>query len=135
MRHTVNSVRVILCNERGEILILKRANAVHENGKWAIPGGKIEQGDTEEGTCKKEVKEETNLTVTNLKYLFSLESPPIDEQTSRYLAKYYLASFTGKVKINGESSDFQWISPMKIDSCEMAFNQKEGLKRYLSGLG
>jgi mutator protein MutT len=135
MKNTVKSVRVILSNEKGEILLLKRANALHENGKWALPGGKIDLGDTEEETCRREVKEETNMDVDKLKYLFSLDSPPIDDQKGIYFAKYFIASFKGEVKINSESSEYKWVSPKDIDSCNMAFNQKEGVKKYLSSLG
>lgn len=45
----------------------KKANDVNE-GKWVGIGGKIESGETPEQCCIREVKEETNLDITNLKY-------------------------------------------------------------------
>ena len=48
------------------ILLIKRAASPHED-MWALPGGYIEWDDTAEETVRKEVAEETGLTVTALR--------------------------------------------------------------------
>ena len=55
---------VILENDRGQILLQQRSS-----GKWGLPGGLLEIGETLEETAIREVKEETGLVVTDLKQL------------------------------------------------------------------
>ena len=51
-----------------EILLIKHV----KSGYWSFPKGHVENGETEEETAKREIKEETGLSVTNAQYLFSL---------------------------------------------------------------
>ena len=44
---------------------IKKANDMHQ-GKWNGLGGKIESGETPEECARREIKEESGLTVTNL---------------------------------------------------------------------
>lgn len=63
----------LVVNEEGKILISQRSfDEDHEPGKWTIPGGKIENSDSEkelfgviEDTLKREVEEEVGVTITN----------------------------------------------------------------------
>ncbi len=56
---------IILNNKNQILLILQNA------GHWGLPKGHVEEGETEEQTAIREVKEETNIDVivnTNLRY-------------------------------------------------------------------
>ena len=55
-------VGVIILNEQGQVLLGLRAGS-HGDGEWAIPGGHLEIGETIFETAKREVLEETGLTV------------------------------------------------------------------------
>ncbi|CAG8521995.1 16986_t:CDS:2, partial [Racocetra persica] len=55
-------IRVIIQNKEGKILMIKE-----KKRGWMFPGGKIEEGETPEEAAKREVFEETNLVVKNLK--------------------------------------------------------------------
>ena len=46
-------------NDGGEILLIRRA----DNGKWTVPGGACEPGESPQETAVREVREETSLTV------------------------------------------------------------------------
>ena len=62
----------IIFNEKGEILLL------HQNaGHWGLPKGHVEEGETEEQTAIREVKEETNIDVIiNANYRYSMVYSP-----------------------------------------------------------
>ena len=69
-------VRVRSCGiliEEGRILLLKHNNVGPSGYLWSPPGGGVEFGDTLEETLVKEFMEETNLTVSIEKYLFTNE--------------------------------------------------------------
>ena len=50
----------IIVNEKGQILLQSRA----DNDRWGLPGGCQELGERFEDTIIREVKEETNLDIT-----------------------------------------------------------------------
>jgi len=57
-------VRVIIKNEKGEILLVK-----DKKWGWNLPGGRIEKNETPEEAAKREVFEETNLVLENCEKL------------------------------------------------------------------
>ncbi len=61
-------VGVILFNEYDEILLGERKNS-HGSGTFAPPGGHLEYGESFEKCASRELKEETNLTITNFTFL------------------------------------------------------------------
>lgn len=61
----------LIVNERGELLVARRAKAP-ALGTLDLPGGFIDMHETAEEGVTREVKEETGLEVTRAEYLFSL---------------------------------------------------------------
>jgi 8-oxo-dGTP diphosphatase len=67
---------VMVLNDEGQILLghrnddgEKADSALHGEGTWTMPGGKLEYGETFEEGAAREVKEETSLTVKNLRVI------------------------------------------------------------------
>lgn len=59
------AVRASLTDEEGKLLILKRATDSKTNpGKWELPGGKVDQGESFDKALIREVYEETGLKIT-----------------------------------------------------------------------
>lgn len=59
------AVRVLLTDENGKILIIKRSTDSKTNpGKWELPGGKVDQGESFDQALIREVFEETNLKIS-----------------------------------------------------------------------
>lgn len=65
------STIALIINDKEELLIATRA---HEpaKGTFDLPGGFVDMYETGEEAVAREVKEETNLEVTNVRYLFSI---------------------------------------------------------------
>jgi mutator protein MutT len=55
----VPGVRALILNEEGEVLLQQRA----DTGRWGLPGGAVELGETALEALKREVLEETGLIV------------------------------------------------------------------------
>ncbi|MBV1875511.1 MAG: Nudix family hydrolase [Cycloclasticus sp.] len=53
----------VIKNQRGEVLISKRANDSHQGGLWEFPGGKLEVGENTTKALKRELLEELNISV------------------------------------------------------------------------
>lgn len=65
------AVACFIRNKQGEILVVQRANEPAK-GTLDLPGGFIDMYESAEKAVKREIKEETNLTVDTIRYLFSL---------------------------------------------------------------
>ncbi|KAA5837149.1 NUDIX domain-containing protein [Saccharopolyspora hirsuta] len=59
----IRCVGAVIHDPRGRLLLVKRA---HEpgSGKWSLPGGRVEHGETDHSAVRREVREETGLSVT-----------------------------------------------------------------------
>ena len=66
-----DSVKALVRDSDGKILILRRANNEGGAGDWDIAGGAIEKGENKHDALKREVFEETNLKIDNIKFLNS----------------------------------------------------------------
>ncbi|MGB9823916.1 MAG: NUDIX domain-containing protein [Candidatus Hydrothermia bacterium] len=64
-RNPVPVVATVISNEKGEILLIKR-KVEPAKGKWALPSGFVELNEEPEESAKRELEEETGITVPNL---------------------------------------------------------------------
>jgi dTMP kinase len=88
-----NFVRVIIQNEKGELLTIfeKKWNC------WVFPGGKIEANETPLEAAKREVFEETNLIIEDLKIVAEQDFDTKNQGRMGYLVK--ANKYSGEIKI------------------------------------
>ena len=103
---------IIVFNENEEILIVKRSSAVDSfSGYWCFPGGGVDKGETAEECAVRETFEETQIKV-NPGTLVYLDTIIKDEDKEIHF--FTSSDWTGEVKIDWESDDYQWICPTEI---------------------
>ncbi|NUN08630.1 MAG: NUDIX hydrolase [Ignavibacteriaceae bacterium] len=123
-RFPLSSVRGIIQNDNGEILLLKRAAGDFCGGKWCLPGGKVEYGKRVDEALVLELKEETDLDCAEAKFLFYLDSLPSGEYRDHYIVFYFECKVKGEIKLNGESEEYRWVNPNDINNYDVAFGNK-----------
>lgn len=114
MEHMViNSMKgMILYNNK--VLILKRALETNfGGGNWEFPGGKLEFGEELTEGLKREIQEETGLTVEVKKILFAT-SFRIHEHKQVIIMNYLCKSNTSKVKLSHEHTDYMWADKKEL---------------------
>lgn len=107
----LSTVGGLIFNSKGEVLMLR----THKwSNKWGIPGGKIKWGETSEAALRREIKEETNLKVTDIKFVLVQDCIHSKEfyRDAHFVLLNYTCRATGKldVKLNHEAQEFRWVT-------------------------
>ena len=101
----IYDVAVSVIEYKNKILITKRLNKNFLPGLWEFPGGKIEKNETAIETIIREVKEETNLTVSNPIFLGNIK-----HKYSHFGVNISLfISFPKSIKSLNLSQEYRWI--------------------------
>ena len=89
-------MRTIACDailiENGKLLLIKRGN-MPEKGKWALPGGRLEENETVEECLRREARKETGLEVEPLKLMGVYSDPARDSR--KIVSLVYIVKRTG----------------------------------------
>lgn len=107
-------VKGVITNSDREILLLKRQmKASLEGFIWDLPGGLIEEGENERETLKREVLEETGLTIEVGKFLHAFINDPkfTFNGSNRILFIYWCDLIKeSNVTLSNEHTEFGWFS-------------------------
>ena len=122
------TVRGIIRNDSGEILIVKR----HPKSKtdpemWELPGGKVEKGEHFADALIREIKEETNLDVNVGDFCEAVQNDYSHKRTVQLMM--YLDDVEGSVEISEEHTEYMWASIEKIKSLELSSSFKKVLEK------
>jgi 8-oxo-dGTP diphosphatase len=98
--------------ENGKILLVKRGREPFL-GEWAIPGGRIEDGETAEECARREMKEETGLDVEILR-LTGIYSDPKRDPRGIIAAAYLVRRIGGTVKGGDDAAEAKWFELGKL---------------------
>lgn len=119
---------IIIELEDDNIILIKRGHPPYENS-WAIPGGKLEPGETIETTAIREAKEETGLDV-QLISLIGVYSKPNRDPRGRYISVAFTAKpVAGIPHAATDASDL--IQTKDFMSYPLAFDHLDILKDYM----
>lgn len=73
-------VGAMIFNDKGELLMLKRGReAKNEQGRWEIPGGGVDFGETREQAIVREIKEEVGVDIVVEHQLLAIDHLIPDE--------------------------------------------------------
>ena len=117
---------------RNKVLLARRA----DNGKWAVPGGYMNSGESFSEACIREVFEETGLEVSIRKLIGIYTSPNLlleypDGNKWQLVVMHFEAEITtGELTASDETTEFGFFSWQEINDLDM-----NGLdrKRVLDG--
>jgi len=84
MKKVVN-VAVGVIKREGLFFMTKRADNVHQGGKWEFPGGKVEKGELSEQALCRELKEEVNIEVVTSSPLITINHDYGDKRVSLHV--------------------------------------------------
>ncbi|MCS5591301.1 MAG: Nudix family hydrolase [Gammaproteobacteria bacterium] len=108
----VKAVVGILRNADGEILIAERRPDQFMGGYWELPGGKIEDGESNEVSLARELKEELGINISAPSLMHTM-CHHYEEKTV-YLWIYTIDAFDGEAG-GAEGQNITWCTTQKLN--------------------
>ncbi|MBO0844378.1 MAG: NUDIX domain-containing protein [Nocardioides sp.] len=131
----VPAASAIVVDDNGRIVLHRR----QDNNMWALPGGKMEYGETLAGCAVREVKEETGLDVevtgivgiySDPKHVFAYDDGEVRQEFSICLLTRIVG---GELAVSDESFEVAFHDPDQVASLPMVDSIRLRVTDYLSG--
>lgn len=123
-RHApIPTVGALILRSDGRLLMVR----THKwSNLWGIPGGKIKWGESSDAALIREIKEETGLEITNIRFVLvqdCIHSREFYRDAHFILLNYVCecASEAVPVTLNDEAREFRWLQPP--DALQLPLNQ------------
>ncbi|WP_433191455.1 NUDIX hydrolase [Actinoallomurus sp. CA-150999] len=131
----VPSVNVVVTNEQGEILLIRRT----DNDNWAVPGGAVDLGESLTQAAVRETKEETGIEceITGLVGIYTdpkhvMHYTSNDEVRQEFSIVLTARLVGGTPTPSSESSEVRWVAPDDIRGYTMHRSMRLRVERSLS---
>lgn len=127
----------MIIEKQDKVLLLRRAIPPF-SGRWSLPGGHIELGETVEKAAVREASEETGLKVKPLEILGVYSVRGRDPRYRSLTVAFVTKIVGGHQKINYESSETKWFGVaelVKLKRSEAGFDHWKILRDYLKWRG
>jgi 8-oxo-dGTP diphosphatase len=126
---------IIVCD--GKLLLEKRKNEPGK-GKWSIPGGLVELGESVEQAVIREVREETGLEVEKPKHIDVVDNVVRDENGEvKYhfvIIDYFVKLKGGTMKAMSDAEELRWVTLDEVEKYDLTITFKAFFQRNLQKL-
>jgi ADP-ribose pyrophosphatase YjhB (NUDIX family) len=119
---------------RERILLTRRT----DNGRWCLPGGAVEAGESVEETCVREMREETGLEVRVTRLIGVYSSPHFiveyaDGNRWQFISLSFEAEILGgELGLSNETTEFGYFTPDEIRQMDLMDNHVQRIADALA---
>jgi 8-oxo-dGTP diphosphatase len=128
-RNPVPTVDIILQQE-SNILLIKRKNDPFKD-HLSLPGGFVNEGELVEEAARREMWEETSLTIEPIEILGVYSDPNRDPRGHVLTVVWVAIVVNGVARANDDSIEVQWVPLNDLYSTRLAFDHKQILLDYI----
>jgi len=130
--HPIPGVAAIIFKD-SKILLVKRGKEPNK-GRWGLPGGVVELGETVEEAIRREIREETRLKIKPIRLVTIFNSIYRDEQGRvryHYVLFEYLCEYLGGELVAGsDAPEARWVGLHELRSADML----DFTRRFVEGI-
>ena len=122
----------LILNPEGKVFLM-RSPKWHD--RWVIPGGHIELGERIEDALMREVKEETGLTIRDIRFIRVGECVYDDEFWKKkhfVFVNYSCRTDSTVVRLSEEATEYRWVTFDEAQGLPLGKYTKETIGIYLS---
>ncbi len=106
------------------VVLIRRANPPFE-GKWALPGGFVDFGETTEQACLREVKEECSIDV-EIKGTLGVYSDPNRDPRGHTVSVVFKAEYRdGELKGMDDAKEAKLFTREELRGIDLAFDHRD----------
>ena len=116
----------------GALLLIRRGKPPAQ-GRWSLPGGRVEWGETLAGALLREVAEETGLEVAPGELAGLVERIHLEDGFHYVILDYHVTVTGGTLRPGGDVTDARWVAPGEMSGLELSAGLLEALRDF--GLG
>ncbi|MFN8413611.1 MAG: NUDIX domain-containing protein [Anaerolineales bacterium] len=126
---------VLFDKTREKVLLTQRT----DNGRWCLPGGGMESGESAAEACEREVWEETGLKVRAKRLLGVYSNPdqlviyPDGNKAFFVVLNFEVELISGELGLSNETTDFGYYSLQEMDSLSMHGQHKQRVEDAMRG--
>jgi mutator protein MutT len=115
-------VGVAVFNAQGDVLLVQRGKPPSQ-GQWSLPGGLIDLGETLADAARREVWEETGISIQVGELVTAFEPIERDDQGQveyHFVVLDYWAHYVaGEAAAQDDAQAVAWVSPAKLDAYQV----------------
>lgn len=124
---TIRAASVVIVDDRSRVLLVQRGRNP-DKGRWSVPGGKCDPGETFAEAAAREAFEETGLRVEIGDELWSLTIPTGDGR--EYDVHDFAATVIGGELCAGDdAADARWFTEAELDGLDLTQDLAGYLRR------
>jgi len=118
----------IVRNQKGQVLVLQRPGHGHFAGKWELPGGKPEPGESPEAAVAREAKEEASIVIEAQRLAGAAEFE-IPGKTFHGVMVIFECSWRGgqRIVLSSEHQKDEWVDWATLREMDLT----PGLRRFV----
>ncbi|MGB3403993.1 MAG: NUDIX hydrolase [Microcoleaceae cyanobacterium] len=130
-RHPVTGASVVPILPNGEIVLVQR----QDNGKWALPGGMVDWGETIPNTIRRELAEETGLKLIQIRRLVGVYSEPDRDPRLHSICVLAEADVEGILQAQDtlEIRDVKAFPTDALPMEDLSYDYQRQIQDYLAG--
>lgn len=114
----------------GQLVLIRRRNPPIG---WALPGGLVDCGETVEAAVRREMQEETGLSLDDLR-LFGVYSEPERDPRFDCISIVFTARGVGELRAGDDAGAARLFDLDEVSSVQLVFDHKRILADYLASI-
>lgn len=122
-------------SEGGKILLFRREKNDFLGGIYEIPGGGVEEGESLVDCLKREIREETGLSVKNvIRYVGAFDYPSENGGKTRQFNFAVIVRSPLVIHLSTEHDDYKWVTQENFHKIDLTKEMVEVLGNFWKGV-